>query len=169
MSGLHPILRRTLCPVLVLALGGCVPSGEGSPEEQAFPFDLERLDGSRARSEDLRGRHVLLDFWATWCPPCVLEIPELNAIYEGYQDRGLEVLAISVDDLEAGELAEWLEEQGVSYPVVIGTEALARRYGGFGFPFHVLLSPEGTILERLSPGFHDREELGALLDRHLPG
>jgi thiol-disulfide isomerase/thioredoxin len=134
-----------------------------------IPFDLARPDGGRVHSDDLRGRYALLDFWATWCPPCVLEIPEMNAIYERYRERGLEVLAISVDELPPDELQAWLRENGVAYPVALGTEDLARRYGGFGFPFHVLVSPEGEIVERLTPGFHDREELAAVVERHLPG
>jgi thiol-disulfide isomerase/thioredoxin len=127
------------------------------------------LDGAPVRSEDLRGRYVLLDFWATWCPPCVLEIPELNAVYERFRNRGVEVLAISADELPIGELSEWADENGVAYPIAVGSEELARRYGAFGFPFHVLLSPQGTVLEALTPGFHDREELSGLVERHISG
>jgi peroxiredoxin len=154
--------------VALLMLAACSPRGEAAPES-AIPFELKRLDGTSVRTEDLRGRYVLLDFWATWCPPCVLEIPELRAVHEGYRDRGVDILAISVDNLEPAELQEWLDENGVTYPVVIGTEELARRYGAFGFPFHVLISPEGTIVDRLTPGFHDRDELGRLLEQHLRG
>jgi thiol-disulfide isomerase/thioredoxin len=158
-----------LALALLWLVSACAPPGNSAAPEQAIPFELTRLDGTRVRGEELRGRHLLLDFWATWCPPCILEIPERNAIYERYRDQGFEILAISVDDLPPDELESWLRDNGVQYPVALGSEELARRYGGFGFPFHVLISPEGHILERLTPGFHDREEIGALLERHLSG
>jgi thiol-disulfide isomerase/thioredoxin len=155
--------------VVFCLAAACAPDGGDGNRNGAIPFNLKRPDGSPIASQDLHGRYALLDFWATWCPPCVLEIPEMNAVYERFRDRGLEVLAISVDDLPPSEIEAWLRENGVGYPVALGSEALARRYGAFGFPFHVLLSPEGEILERLTPGFHDREELGAVVARHLPG
>lgn len=158
-----------LAPLCAVWIAACSPAGEGAPPEPAIPFQVERMDGSVVGIEDLRGRLVLVDFWATWCPPCLLEIPELNAVYERYRDSGFEVLAISIDDIPREELREWLAENDVHYPVAIGDEEIARQYGAFGFPYHVLLSPEGTILERLTPGFHDRQELGELLDRYLPG
>ncbi len=158
-------IRFTLIAAL-LVMAGCSPAGGRIEAGESIPFDLEGLDGSRIRAEDLRGRFVLLDFWATWCPPCVLEIPELNAFHEEYQDRA-RVLAVSIDDLPAGELSAWLQEKEAAYPVAIGTEELARQYGAHGFPFHVLLSPEAMVLETLTPGFHDRDELFALVDRHL--
>lgn len=159
-----------LAALVVLGLAAaCAPDDGNGSRDGRVPFSLERPDGSRIGSDDLHGRYALLDFWATWCPPCVLEIPEMNAVYERFRDRGLEVLAISVDDLPPSEIEAWLRENGVSYPVALGSEKLARQYGAFGFPFHVLLSPDGTILERLTPGFHDRDELGAVVARHLPG
>jgi thiol-disulfide isomerase/thioredoxin len=160
---------RTVAAALVVGVGitACSPAGGGVAEEAPIPFDLETLDGSRVRAEDLRGRYVLLDFWATWCPPCVLEIPELNAFHREYAGQA-DLMAVSIDDLPPGELSAWLQEKEVAYPVALGTEDLARRYGAHGFPFHVLISPDGTILERLTPGFHDRKELAALVERHLP-
>ncbi|MEE8557893.1 MAG: TlpA disulfide reductase family protein [Myxococcota bacterium] len=155
--------------VAVLALVACKGDAEIPTPREAIPFELTRLDGTVLNALDLRGRHVLVDFWATWCAPCILEIPELNALHERYRGDGVEILAISIDDLPLEELGTWVRENGIEYPVALGTEELARRYGALGFPFHVLLSPSGSILESLSPGFHDRRELGELLDRHLSG
>ncbi len=137
------------------------PLGDVAP-----PFALERLQGGPLRLEDLRGKLVLVDFWATWCPPCVLEIPELNAFYEQHRGDGVELLAIAIDVEERAELLAWSEEKGIRYPVAIGDVDVARLYGAGQFPFHLLISPEGRILERLTPGYHDREELAALVARH---
>ena len=147
---------------------GC---GEGSPPsepEAPIPFELERLEGGRVSLADLSGRFVLLDFWATWCAPCVVEIPELNAFFAEHREAGVDLLAIAVDEEDRSALAEWSEKHGIAYPVALGTEDLARRYGATAFPLHVLLAPDGGVLERLTPGYHDREELRSLVRRHHP-
>ncbi len=130
--------------------------------DQAPNFELS----GGVRLTDYSGKLVLLNFWATWCPPCVLEIPELNAFYAEHRERGVELLAIAIDVDEAEELAAWTRERGVEYPVAIGDTDVAQLYGAEMFPFHVLVSPEGRIVERLTPGFHDREELAELIQRH---
>lgn len=137
------------------------PVGDVAPD-----FTLERLQGGTVSLAGLRGKTVLIDFWATWCPPCVLEIPELNAFYAEHRDDGLEVLAISIDEQEPEELAAWADEKGIQYPVALGNVDVAMLYGAEMFPFHILVSPEGRIVERLTPGYHDREELAELLARH---
>ena len=152
-----------LFPVLLI---GCPSPASDSPPEPAPPLEAIRLDGSPMSLEDLRGRTVLLDFWATWCAPCVLEIPELNAVYAEQAGEGFDILAISLDDDPREELAAWVKEHDMQYPVVIGTLDAAQSFGAVQFPYHVLVSPKGEILERLTPGFHDREELEALVGRH---
>jgi peroxiredoxin len=142
--------------------------GAAPGAEPAAPFDLERLGGGRARLEDYRGKLLLLDFWATWCPPCVLEIPEIDAFWREHRERGVEVLAISIEGGRAEALSAWVAENGMAYPVALGSEELARRYGANAFPFHVLVSPDGRVLERLLPGYHDREDLRGLVARHAP-
>jgi len=134
--------------------------------EPAPPFDLPLLGGGRVSLEALRGRPVLIDFWATWCEPCVLEIPELNALQQELGATGVRILAISIDTLPPEELARWVDERGIEYPVALGPVDLATAYGADAFPFHVLLGPDGTVLERLASGFHDRAELRALVARH---
>ncbi len=172
---------RRLLVIAILATAACTPEGpaRGNGESTAaklqpsavpaIEFDLERIGGGRVSLEQYRGRLVLLDFWATWCPPCVTEIPELNALHASQRERGVDVLAISVDDLEADEIAAWVEENGVHYPVALGNEELARKYGAHAYPFHVLIGANGMVLEVLEPGFHDEQELIAILDTHRSG
>ena len=138
-----------------------LPVGELAPD-----FDLERLEGGQIQLADLRGKYVLLDFWATWCSPCVLEIPELNAFYQESRASGVEVLAISVDLDERQSLLDWATKKGILYPVALGTTEVARSYGAAQYPYHVLVGPDGRVLERLTPGYHDRDELRAVLARH---
>ena len=158
--------RRWAALGLSALVMACTQQPLATSGEPAPAFELERLHGGRVALADLQGKTLLLDFWATWCPPCVLEIPELNALYEQERPAGLEILAIAVDGDEREELARWVAEHGIRYPVVLGSTELAREYGAYQFPFHVLISPDGRVLERLTPGFHDREELRELLERH---
>lgn len=151
---------------LCVALSACgqhsVPVADPAPA-----FRLQTIDGGWVSLEDLAGRYVLVDFWATWCAPCVLEVSELNAFY---RDRGADVsvLAVSVDTEAPSVVARWAKEQGVLYPVAIGSESLAKQFGFFHFPSHLLLGPDGDVLERMMPGYHTREEFHALLQRHTP-
>ena len=159
----RPIDALLLCALI--ACGTQAPA----PSEPAPDFTVQRLDGSVVRLSDFRGRYVLLDFWATWCAPCILEIPELNTLYAGQDSSNFQILAISLDEEPPDELARWVREHDMQYPVVLGTLEIAEQYGAFQFPYHVLIGPDGDVLERLSPGFHDREELEALLARHSAG
>jgi len=144
---------------------GCGPGGDTG--RVAPDFDLPRVGGGRLALKDLRGKLVLLDFWATWCVPCVRAIPELNALYRSQRERGVEVIGIAVDDLEEAELAAWLAEKGVEYPVVRADADLAAAYDAYVFPQHVLVSAQGTILDQLEPGVHSSDALEARIARHL--
>jgi thiol-disulfide isomerase/thioredoxin len=161
------VTTRACGAALVLAsLLGCRPGGGAAVgADPAVPFELARLGGGSVGLDSYRGKLLLLDFWATWCPPCVLEVPELNAFYAEHRARGVEVLAIAVDG-DAPELESFAREHGVAYPIAIGSAELALRYGGEAFPFHVLVSPDGRVLERLEPGFHDKGELDELVARY---
>jgi peroxiredoxin len=161
---MRALFARSLC--LLLLLPACSDRSGVSAGAPAPGFEIERLDGARVALADLRGKTVLLDFWATWCPPCILEIPELNALYEAHQGNGFEILAISLDDDSRVELTQWVRENDIHYPVARGNMDLAHEYGALQFPYHILVGPEGEILERLPPGFHDRKEFEALLSRH---
>ncbi len=158
--------RGPVCAIVaVLALACSLerPAGTGEP---AVAFDLALLSGGRVTLAGFEGKLVLLDFWATWCPPCIKEIPELNAVAEAYRDADVAMLAIDIEPSEHGDLAEWVREHDARYPIALGNLEIARAYGAFQFPYHVLVGRDGLILERLMPGYHDREEIRALIERH---
>lgn len=153
---------------LLAALVAALACGEKpAPANEAAPnFELPLVGGGTVSLASLRGQTVLIDFWATWCPPCLEEVPELNAVSRELQGKDARILAISVDNLTLEALAEWLTERDVKYPVALGDTDLAGMYGADAFPFHVVLGPDGKVLERLESGFHDREQLRAVLARH---
>jgi peroxiredoxin len=164
-------VKRVALPLLCLALAlGCREASQAPtpPSEPAPTFDLPLIGGGRVSLEALRGETVLLDFWATWCPPCVLEIDELNALQQELQGTGTRIVAISIDTIPPEDLARWVAEHGITYPVALASTDLATAYGADAFPFHVLVGPDGRVLEKLESGFHTREELRALVARHRP-
>jgi len=123
----------------------------GEDEEVDAPlapdFTLPRLDGGEPVTlSSLRGRTVVLDFWATWCAPCELQVPELNRLYDAHRaDSDVAIFGISIDVEGADVVGAWVAEKGVRYPILLGGEDLARRYGAVGFPTTYVVDPAGRI------------------------
>ncbi len=140
--GVRP-LGALLAAVWLVA--GCGP-GEARDSRLAPDFTLDRLSGGTVSLADLRGKIVILDFWATWCPPCEFQVSELNAFYDAHREDGdVEVLGISVDAEGPAAVGPWVGEKRVRYPILLGGEDLARRYGAVGFPTLFIVAPDGRI------------------------
>ncbi len=146
---------------------GC-PSGEGARRdpaaadaggEPAPDFSLVSLDGETVTLSELRGKTVIIDFWATWCPPCVFQVPELNKLFAAHRERGdVAVIGVSVDVDGAEVVRPWIQEHGVEYTIVIGTMELAESFGAIGFPTLVVVNPDGEV-DSLHVGLIEYDEL----------
>jgi peroxiredoxin len=160
-----------LC-ALPSVLSGCrAPEREGGASESAAAKDAARmapdftladLDGKPVKLSELRGKTVVIDFWATWCPPCEFQVPVLNAIHESWHDRDVVVLGISVDTEGLDAVKPYAEKHGVRYTILLGNEALARDFGAPGFPALVVVGPDGAI-RSMHVGLVEEPELQQVL------
>ncbi len=109
-------------------------------------FTLRDASGKEAKLSDYKGKAVLLNFWATWCGPCKLEIPWFIEFQKKYGDRGLAILGISMDEDGWKVVTPYVQKMGMNYPVLLGNEEVAKLYGGVdGLPTTLLIDRAGKI------------------------
>lgn len=121
-----------------------------SKSTPAPDFTLEKLDGGNLKLSDLRGKAVLLNFWATWCGPCKIETPWLVEMQREYGSQGLQVIGVAMDDSGKDEIAKFAKDMGVNYPVLLGKEAVGDEYGGVpALPESFFIGRDGKIVDRI--------------------
>ncbi len=113
-------------------------------------FTLESLDGKSVRLSDLRGKAVLLNFWATWCSPCKIEMPWFVELQSQYGPQGLQIVGVAMDDASKEDIAKFAKDMGVNYPVLIGKEAVGDEYGGIpALPESFFIGRDGKIVDKI--------------------
>jgi cytochrome c biogenesis protein CcmG/thiol:disulfide interchange protein DsbE len=128
--------------------------------ERAPDFELRSLDGANARLSDPRGKAVLLNFWATWCAPCRVEMPWLVHLDQTYRAQGLRIVGVAMDDSGAPqEIAAFARQRDVKYQVVLGNSSIANEYGGVRFmPQSFFIDRDGKIT-KTTTGLIDKKDL----------
>jgi peroxiredoxin len=169
-----------LCGALATALlVGCFVSGCSGPRRTdvtankdrhvAPDFALKDADGKVVHLTDYRGKVVLLDFWATWCGPCKIEIPWFEDFQRKAQDKGLVVLGVSMDDDGWQEVKPFLARMKVNYRVVLGNDQTAQLYGGVdALPTTFLIDRQGKIAA-VHVGLANRKDFENEIEQLLQG
>jgi len=117
---------------------------------QAPDFALASLEGKTVHLSDYRGKAILLNFWATWCPPCKIEMPWFVQLQKQYGPAGLQILGVAMDDGSPGEIAAFAKEMGVNYPVLIGKEEVGDAYGGIPYlPVSFFIDRNGKVVDKV--------------------
>ncbi len=150
-------MKRVLMP-FALAAACAISLGTAAlaaPEMRAPDFNLKDLRGKPVKLSQYKGKVVMLNFWATWCPPCVHEMPSLEALYGKHKKQGFVILGISLDDepekAVPGFLADFKKDRGVkiTYPILVGDERVGDSYGGIrGIPTTFLIDRRGVIAKK---------------------
>jgi thiol-disulfide isomerase/thioredoxin len=146
------------------------PEAQGLPDlrgKQAPGFTLKTLDGKTVSLSDYKGKAVLVNFWATWCGPCKLEMPWLIDLQKKYAAQGFTVLGISEDDGPAKNIADFAAKMGVNYPVLIANDQVSKAYGGIDYlPTSYYVGRDGKVVREVG-GIISQNEIEADIQKIL--
>jgi peroxiredoxin len=160
-------MRTAVTLLLAALLSGCAaaPAPDRAAGQAAPDFSVTTLNGATLTLAGLKGKVVLVNFWATWCPPCREEIPDFVAFYNENKDRGLEIVGLSVDDMPAAELKPFVTHFKMSYPVAFATSKIVRDFDpGDAIPTTIVIDKRGIIRDK-QVGMMDRATLDKLFQK----
>jgi thiol-disulfide isomerase/thioredoxin len=139
-------------------------------------FTLKDLDGNDVSLSQYKGKVVLINFWATWCDPCRIEIPWLIEMQQKYGDKGFTILGVAMDEEGKREVAPFVAKERfnvngqklpMSYPILLGNDAMADKFGGLlGYPTSILVSRDGKLIKRIT-GLISYEEISKAIESQL--
>ncbi|MCD6292983.1 MAG: TlpA family protein disulfide reductase [Deltaproteobacteria bacterium] len=145
----HSLVAFCLTLFIAALLTGCGDSGSKKTKTSKIvpDFSLTSLDGQTLTKESLKGKVVVLDFWATWCAPCRAAIPHLVKLYETYKDQGLIVVGVSLNQGDQSDVEEFVKRNHISYPIAMGTNnPITKDMGNItSLPTIILLSKQPSI------------------------
>lgn len=147
----------TVCILILLAVPAwAVPPAPWEADEligkPAPDFTLKDLEGATVSLKSLRGKVVLVNFWATWCPPCRIEMPSMNGLYEKFKGKGLMILGVSSDQSEE-QIRKFLEKTQVTFPILLDSEnTIAPIYKVIALPTSYIIDRDGVLVKKIFGG-----------------
>jgi peroxiredoxin len=149
-----------------------VSADEGLPDlrgKSAPEFTLRNVEGKKVSLSDYKGKAVLINFWATWCAPCKIEMPWLVALRNEYAPQGFEILGVNADDpgTPRAKLVKFGQEQHLDYPLLVGEDSMSRKYGGVEFlPTSFFVGRNGKVVAETA-GLVSKDEVETSIKKAL--
>ncbi len=167
------IFRFCLCSLILLSCAAfslscskksdessSAAESEKTSSKEVIDFSLPDLDGNIVNFSDFRGKVVIVDFWATWCHPCMIEIPHFIELYNTFSLEGLEIIGITMQSGSPDDVAKKVQELGINYTIVMGNNEVAQQFGGIqGFPTTFVMDKEGKIAKKYLGALPNIKEL----------
>lgn len=173
-----PVVRPLICMVIALAgftsLGGCKErqeSHEAARKDAGLPaaaeWRLKDLAGAEVKLSQFKGKVVIVDFWATWCPPCRAEMPFYVDLYKKLAKRGLVIVGISLDAQGPGVVRKFVESMGINYPIVMGDDEVTSAYQVEVMPTTFVIDRDGRVRYRKIGAVSDEAAFEKLIESYL--
>lgn len=167
------IMRTSVLLIIIVAIGYTIYSSAFNenkvvkPGDEAPNFQLATLDGKTVELSDYRGKGVFLNFWATYCPPCKEEMPHMDTLYEEFQAKGVEILAVNVGEPPL-TAQKFVERYDLSFPILMDErEEVYKAYGVKPIPSTFLIDKDGKVVDRVTKGLTE-EEIREMMERIVP-
>jgi thiol-disulfide isomerase/thioredoxin len=171
------IFLFSFAAVLALIGLGCKHGASANGKADPTQTVIKSLDDKDVTVAQYKGKVVLLNFWATWCEPCKIEIPELIQLQQKYESKGFTILGVAMDDEGKSVVAPFVQtkrydigggqQSPMNYPILIGNEDIANKFGGLlGYPTTVLFDKDGKEIHRTT-GAIGYDEYAKLIEGHL--
>jgi len=154
--------------IIFLAKNSKITNNTHALEGRVAPdFTLPDINGKPFHFASVKGKVVILDFWATWCPPCRAEIPHFNELSDQYKKQGLEVIGISLDQGGPQAVKNFTKTTRIDYPILMGNSDITNKYGGVrGIPTTFIIDRKGKIVEKFV-GYRDKETFEVVIQKLL--
>lgn len=161
-----PKIILLLVLALVILATGCTETG-AAVGDRAPDFQLQDLEGNEVSLSSLRGSPILLNFWATWCPPCRLEMPFIQEVYQEWTDKGLVILAIDMGE-SAATVREFMQNNNYTIPVLLDTRrVVSQKYNVTAIPTTFFIDRNGVIQDKLIGPFPSKDSMVLYVKRIL--